>query len=214
MSKKQLLLKFYKVINVLPFNNRKRGKARIINHGALFLNCNFISSGDNNVLEINKCCVFKNCSFYFYGSNNTIQIGEDCRGNNAEFHIEDSSNNIIVGERTVFSGKIHLACIEGTKIEIGNDCLFSSEIIFRTGDSHSILNLDGKRINKSKNIIIKNHVWIGHRVTINKGVIISDNSIVGSGAIVTRPFIENNVIIAGVPGKIIKDKVDWDSKRI
>lgn len=120
----------------------------------------------------------------------------------------------MTGRGTYFAGKIHLAAIEGTRIEIGNDCLFSSEIVFRTGDSHSILDMDGNRINASKDIIVGNHVWVGHRALINKGVTIEDDSIIGTGAIVTRSFCEKNVVIAGVPAKIIKSNVNWDVKRL
>ncbi len=75
----------------------------------------------------------------------------------------------------IFERKTRLACIEGTSIEIGEDCMFSANIVFRTGDSHSIINSDGQRINASKSICIGNHVWIGNTVIVNKGVKVSDN---------------------------------------
>lgn len=86
--------------------------------------------------------------------------------------------------------------------------------MFRTGDSHSIVNLLGDRINASKDIVISNHVWIGHKVHINKGVKIKEDSIVATGAIVTSPIEEANVIIGGVPAKIIKRNINWDKNRI
>lgn len=107
-----------------------------------------------------------------------------------------------------------MACTEGSKVIIGDDCLFSSEIVFRTGDSHSILDQNGKRINSAKDITIGNHVWLGHRVLINKGVYIGDNSIVGTGSVVTKAFNEGNIVLAGVPAEIKKKDVNWCDKRI
>lgn len=148
------------------------------------------------------------------GDNNTIIIGNKCFARLAEFHIEDSNNSIVCGDEVHFSGKIHMAVIEGTKLSIGDDCLFSSDIVLRTGDSHSLLDLKGDRINFSKDIIIHNHVWVGHKVTMNKGVIISDDTVVGAGAIVTKAFTDKNVAIAGVPAKIVKRDVNWTRERI
>ena len=111
-------------------------------------------------------------------------------------------------------GKIHLACTEGKTIRIGNDCLLSSEIVFRTGDSHSIVDLNGHRINSADDIEIGNHVWIGHRALIQKGVNISNNTVIATGAIVTKSFEETNIILAGVPAKIVKHSIDWRTERL
>lgn len=53
-------------------------------------------------------------------------------------------------------------------------------------------------------VIIGDNVWIGGGSIINPGVTIGDNTVVGSGSVVTKSF-PNNVLIAGVPAKIIKN---------
>ena len=65
------------------------------------------------------------------------------------------------------------------------------------------------RINEPKDIVIGNHVWIGKRVQCLKGTVISDNSIVGAGSLVTKEFCESNVIVAGNVAKVIKKGVSW-----
>ena len=95
-----------------------------------------------------------------------------------------------------------------------NDLGISSEIVIRTGDSHSVLNESGERINPAKDVVIGNHVWIGHRVLITKGVSIPENSIVGTGAILTKAIDKCGVVIAGVPAKIVKENINWNSKRL
>ena len=53
--------------------------------------------------------------------------------------------------------------------------------------------------------LIKKGASIGSSVTILCGVIIGKNSIVGAGSVVTKD-VPDNVIIAGVPAKIIKEE--------
>lgn len=170
--------------------------------------------GKNNTVIINPGCYFSNVHIYVHGNNNSIIIGEHCIANSAEFWVEDDNNSINVGCNTRFAGKIHIACIEGKTVKIGKDCLFSSEVVIRTGDSHSILNLNNKRINPSENVEIGNHVWIGNRAIILKGVTVPNDCVIGTGAILTKRFSENNTIIAGIPAEIIKQDINWNVKRI
>ena len=58
-------------------------------------------------------------------------------------------------------------------------------------------------MSKIGEVKIGKNVWIGNNVTILKNSEIGDNSIVAAGAIVNKEF-PPNVIIGGVPAKIIK----------
>ena len=53
---------------------------------------------------------------------------------------------------------------------------------------------------------IGNHVWIGKRAIILKGVTIGDGSIVGMGAVVTKD-VPSNSLAVGNPAKIYVGKV-------
>ena len=53
------------------------------------------------------------------------------------------------------------------------------------------------------NVKIGENCWIGGHATINPGVEIGDNVVVASGAVVTKTF-GDNVLLAGVPAKIVK----------
>ena len=143
-----------------------------------------------------------------------IEIGTGCNLHNTTFWIEDNNNRIVIGNQTTVHGMTQLACIEGTTICIGNDCMFSSNIRFRTGDSHTVTDLDGTRINPSSNIVIGNHVWIGQDTFVGKGVVVKDDSIVGAGSVVTKKFEQQGVAIAGNPARIIKENVNWKRERI
>ncbi len=77
--------------------------------------------------------------------------------------------------------------------------MLSANITLRTGDSHSVTDLEGNRINPSRNIKIGNRVWVGNSVIMTKGTVVSDNSVVGTGSVVTRRFEDGNIVIAGNP---------------
>lgn len=47
------------------------------------------------------------------------------------------------------------------------------------------------------------NVWVGSNSTILQGVTIGDNAVVGAGAVVTKD-VPANVVVGGVPAKIIK----------
>ena len=128
--------------------------------------------------------------------------------------MEKSGNEILLEEHVRILGKTHLAAIEGTKITIGKDCLFSSDIHFRTGDSHSVLDMEGRRINASEDIVVGEHVWVGTKVTCLKGAVIPPHSIVGACALVTGKFTRPNCVLAGVPAKVVKEQVDWSIARV
>ena len=52
-------------------------------------------------------------------------------------------------------------------------------------------------------VIIGRNVWIGNNVVILKNTGIGDNTIIAAGAVVSGEF-PANVIVGGVPAKIIK----------
>ena len=169
---------------------------------------------ENNSIRIMEGSYLNNCSIAIYGKNNKVIIEENCRLKDVEIHLEDDNNFVVIGKNTTIAGFTHLACIEGTKIAVGEDCMFSKDITFRTGDSHSIIDKDGLRINPSLDISIGNHVWIGNKVIVTKGTVVCDNSIIGTGSIVTQAFEKSNIIIAGSPAKIVKEGINWLRKRI
>lgn len=171
------------------------------------------NNGKNNNLILGEGCRINNSKIQFWGDNNTIIVGHDCVLKDLDLWVSNGGS-VEIGHNTHFSGKIHIACIEGKKVNIGERCLFSDTITFRTGDSHSILDTDGIRINKAKDINIGDHVWIGQQVIVLKGTTVGSDSIVGTGSLLTGKTFDSNSIIAGVPAQIIKQHVSWDPRTL
>lgn len=205
-----------KVYNAIFLNSIKiKGKKNRIKKSKAFIKkCKITIIGDNNFVDLGDTSYFNNTEITIYGNNNIIVFGEKTYMSRGNIYIEDNNNTLRVGKRNTFAGNIHLALTEGKKITIGDKCLFSSDIVFRTGDSHSILDSRGNRTNYGKDIIINNHVWVTQKVTILKGVEVSENSVIATGSILTKKFKEKNVLIAGNPAKIIKPNINWCNERI
>ena len=86
-------------------------------------------------------------------------------------------------------------------IEIGDNVLIGQQVVIAT-INHD-LNPQKRANMLPAPVKIGNGVWIGTHSTILLGVTIGENSIVAAGAVVTKDVPEN-VVVAGVPAKIIK----------
>lgn len=187
-----------------------------------------------SLFYIAKCTErrLKKVTIKISGENNTLRIGKNCRIQNCEIRLKGRNNTILIGDHVVFkSGKIYLAGGEGQEITIGNgttvegayllsdenasitigeDCMLATDILIRTGDKHSIVELEtGKRVNYSESIMLGKHVWLGRSVQLLKGASLPDNTIVGAGSLVNKKFTDNYTVVAGVPSKVVKHNVNW-----
>ena len=222
MNKKELVVKYRPLVkiacgayNCLNMFRIKKGKGNeIIAPCALLKNVNIHISGTNNKIIIDDFTTLRNSDIYIHGNNNVIRFGKWTSFWNSEICTEDDGNEVSIGTHTKILGQTRLAAIEGTKIIIGDECGFSTDVIMRTGDSHSILDMEGRRTNASKDIILENHVWVGIKVICMKGTYVSRNSIIAAGAVVSGKFMEPNCIVGGLPAKVIKRDIEWTGKRI
>ena len=130
--------------------------------------------------------------------------------------VSRTANNcrIDIGNRVVINGVTLYLQEDDSYVSIGDDSQLSWGIDICCTDAHTITDLKGEPINFAKCIEIGKHVWIGKDSKIGKNVKIADNSIVGWGSIVTKEFNEPNVIIAGIPAKIVKRGINWDRRCI
>lgn len=173
-------------------------------HGNL-RKCKIDIIGDNNLLEVSEGAFISDNRIYIRGNNHHLKIGEDRRLMHTEFWFEDNDCSIMIGNKTSIQSA-HLAVTEPHS-KMGVDCMLSTNIEVRTGDSHSIIDLaSNKRVNKAKNVLLADHVWVSANAIILKGVTIGHDSIIESGSIVTRD-IPPHVIASGNPAKIIKENI-------
>lgn len=181
--------------------------------GSFFKSTSFELHGNGIEILLSPMSRLRNCKIFIKGDNCKLTIGNKALIQNTVLYIEDDNSQIIIGDNFSMYGG-HIAAIEGKMIEIGNECLFSTGIEIRNGDSHSIISkTDNKRINHAETVCIGSHVWIGANAKILKGSSIPDDCIVGNSSLVCKKFTESSCVYAGFPAKIVKSDVTWTQSR-
>ncbi len=184
-----------------------------IDAGAEIDDVSIVIAGNRNHVVVGASSVCR-AAMALLGDSNRVAIGSGGACRVLDIVCEDSGNEILIGDGTEIAGATELNAMEGTRIVVGERCLFSGRVHLRTGDSHSVVDLDGRRVNPSKDIVIGNHVWVGQDVTVLKGVHIADSCVVGAAAVVTRRFDRPNCVIAGNPATIVREGIDWRVERL
>lgn len=174
--------------------------------------------GRNSIIKLHRSVKFQRISIRM-GEGAFFHIGKDSQ---IRFSISADLNNknatLFIGNRCDIGAiKFLIEREPNLEVVIGNNFLAANDIEFRTSDGHAIYSLENpsKVLNKPRfGIHIGDHVWIGERVIIAKDVEIASNSVVGACSFVCNKTFSSNVIIAGVPGRVIKEGINWDSRSI
>jgi acetyltransferase-like isoleucine patch superfamily enzyme len=172
--------------------------------------------GSGNHIYFGQNVKIKKTKINLYGSNNKLYLESGVRVyDSCEFLIEGDNCEIYIGKNTTI-GSANIFCGESdTKIIIGDNCLLSRKINIDTSDFHSIIDLNtNTRINPPKDVIIRDRVWVGYNVSINKGSVLGSNSMVAIKSVVSGKKFPDNVVIGGVPAKIIKENITWCREKL
>lgn len=158
-----------------------------------------------------------------------LVVGANLRaGSNAESYLKMKSNsNLTINGRfqVFFGASIEVfpnACLKigrgyintggaiacAHSITIGNDVYIGRNTYITDSDHHAFLNDQGEQLNSPKPVNIGNHVLIGYGAVVLKGVTIGDGAVVAAGSVVTRD-VPAGCLVAGIPARIIKEKVIW-----
>ena len=113
----------------------------------------------------------------------------------------DYGYNIHFGDN--FYSNFNLVILDVCEVRIGKNCMIAPGVSICTATHPLDAATRNSGIEFGKPIYIGDNVWIGAHAVINPGVTLGDNVVVASGAVVTKSF-EDNVVIAGVPAKILR----------
>lgn len=175
---------------------------------SLVKNSHIIVEGSNNILYIDKETLLTNSYIKIEGNDNKIFIGANCCLKNLTIDMKNENSVIKIGDKTSIE-EARITSFEPYKIEIGKDCMFSADIVIMNTDVHKIYDTTTKlKTNEGKEISIGNHVWLGIRTIVLKGVNIGDNSIVAAGSIVTKD-VKANTVVSGNPARQVKENRNW-----
>lgn len=207
-----LAIRYGRLSRYIPFLNCVRLGGGTLQSAGLLWRTKISCHGQGNAIQVGEGCVLRNCRIYIQGNGNRVVLQPGVHAADAEIWIADDNNTVTIGENTLLCGKIHLACTEGTAITFGRDCMCSSDIVIRTGDSHSIVDESGRRLNPARSVTIGNHVWIGYHAWLTKGAQVPEDSVVGTAAVVTKAFHQRGVVLVGNPARIVRENIGWDMR--
>lgn len=130
-------------------------------------------------------------------------------------HLQKNAS-LVIGQHFTIERNYNIHADTDTLIKIGDDCMFSSDILLRSNDGHAVFDIiSGENINssscirKNRKLVIGNHVWVAMRSAVMYGAKLEDSSIIGPMSMV-KSEIPNNCMAEGVPAKIIRRNVTWN----
>lgn len=139
---------------------------------------------------------------FLFGDN--VSVGKNTRieGSGAFSFL---GKGIKCGNNTSLGTDSFYGCAGG--IEIGSDTIVGNFVSFHS-ENHNFDAVDVKiRLQgvNHKGISIGNNCWIGSKTTILDGAKVGNGCVIAAGAVVRGEF-PDNVVIGGVPAKIIKQR--------
>lgn len=113
----------------------------------------------------------------------------------------DYGKNIHVGND--FLSNYGLTILDIAPVNIGNNVMIGPNVDIYTVNHPMTPEGRRKYLAKAESVNIGNDVWIGGKSTICPGVTIGNNVVIAAGAVVTKD-VPDNVLVGGVPAKVIK----------
>ena len=115
----------------------------------------------------------------------------------------DNPQKLVIGDNVYIGNNFYSNCIGGLTICSGTIISYNCTIMTYNHDYKEDLFMPYGLSNIYKEVIIKEHVWIGINVNIAGGVVIEENSVIGMGTTVAKR-IEAGSIFAG--GRILSQR--------
>lgn len=139
------------------------------------------------------------------GDDSIVYIGDDCVLRGVNISVGQAKGFVAVGHGVTTTARNTWISGEGVRASnpamiIGDDCLFSRDIVIRNSDGHPVFNVaTDQQINEPTGMVhIEPHVWIGERVAILKSTTIGACSIIAFGSTVTKD-VPRFSLVKGVP---------------
>ena len=120
---------------------------------------------------------------------------------NTGFYLDSDEAVIEIGDYTFLNRRTEIMCKKHVKI--GRHCAISWDVAIMDTDYHHIGDAE-----PTKPTIIGDHVWIGNKSIILKGVTIGNGAVVAAGSVVTKD-VPAHTLVAGVPAVPIRRNIQW-----
>jgi acetyltransferase-like isoleucine patch superfamily enzyme len=150
-------------------------------------------SNQPSSLAIGEDAIFELSGDFEIGPNVHLSVTK-----NGQFHVagvRDSSASGITCDSRIMVER---------SVTIGADSIIAWNVFISDSDWHEIENSS-----RTAPVIIGNHVWIGHGVSVLKGSHVPDGCIVGTHSVVRGAGFPNNSLLAGNPAALKREGVKW-----
>jgi acetyltransferase-like isoleucine patch superfamily enzyme len=181
--------------------------------GALLYGCKITVEGEHNTVWVAPGVRLWGTTIKIIGNNCKLLIHEGVRiREGGTLVVEDFGSGLSIGSGTSATNPTIVAS-EGGEIIVGKDCMLSSSATIRNSDGHAIFcRKTQKRLNPARDLQIGDHTWIGMGARVLRKAQIGSGSVVAAQAVVKK-VVGSNVIVAGVPAKVVRDDIVWVRER-
>ncbi len=129
------------------------------------------------------------------------KLGGFNKGGSIEIQPRYLDSYVVFGKNVATNNNIFICA--ANYIEIRKNTRIGQNVTIMDFEAHGINPDKRNKVGEIGKVIIGENVWIGNNVIILKNSIIGKNSIIAAGAVLSGSF-PNNVIIGGIPARIIK----------
>lgn len=197
------------ILNTLAPYSDENGN-RVIYDGRAIQNVRIEFSGSGNSFYVRSGVRLGKLNVVFDCDNGILEMAGNSFGTFSAFIRIGQDSRVSLGKDLTTTNTCVISAVEGTSVVIGDDVMLASENEIRADDGHAIFDVvTDRRVNRSKDISIGNHVWVAKRAALLGGARVADGSVIGFGALVTGQ-VPNNSVAAGVPARVIRRNVAWE----
>ena len=120
-------------------------------------------------------------------------IGRECNcGSNVDFSPDELNN---------FQVPAYYQTLDSARISLGHNVWIARGCCLITSNHDPA---DPSKHIPGKSIVIGSNCWLGANVVVMPGVLLGPNTVVGANAVVTKSFPDGNVVLGGVPARILR----------
>ena len=156
----------------------------------------------------------------FPASNGNLENSKIEIDSGATFTVSGKKGRAVIGPGSVvyvsgefsigssyFNSNARIVC--NNRISIGDNCAIAWNVQLIDNDQHTV-RIDGEPKHNTGPIVIEDNVWIGHDVTIKKGVRVGSGSVVASNSVLTDD-VPPETLVAGIPATVLREDVEWSN---
>jgi acetyltransferase-like isoleucine patch superfamily enzyme len=142
------------------------------------------------------------------GDRCNVDIGPHCMLGRLTVHGERDAR-VQIGAAVGFNGAVRLLLHEPAAITVGDFSIFAGDVDISVSDVYGLYSQETRaRLNPPADVVLGDHVLVGARAMILKGVTIGAYSVIGAGSVVTRP-VPPHCVAAGNPARVVRYGVVW-----